>query len=303
MTRVKSRIISFSLAIAVILVMLAGCDSILGHNSDVTRYDNKMESSTGKWRLLDAEDTYFIFDGSEGAMTFSYYEDGGLKHNGSFKAIYKDSPDAKIPLCFQLTRTDRTNEDWLNCYVESFNESFTQFRIIYEEEDLGMTDGTVYTYTYRISEMPYRIGTYVLEGEEYKPFNKTGFEDGEYRIPEGTYASENGQSFTVLPLMNRSYSLFSYTNGETVVEGIFNIAEDRKTVYLYIEHDIYEKVRNADKDNYDTTFSLYYPPDFYLRGDFDINDNSFVINGLYHHTDSPTEIEDSVWEFGAYVKQ
>ena len=85
--------------------------------------------------------------------------------------------------------------------------------------------------------------------------------------------------------------------------GIFNIAGDKKTIYLYIEHDIYEKVRNADKDKYDTTFSLNYPPDFYLRGDFDTNANSIVINDLYHHDYSPSEIEDSFWVFGTYEKQ
>ena len=117
------------------------------------------------------------------------------------------------------------------------------------------------------------------------------------------YTAEGGQNLFVLPLINQSFSLFIYTNGETVIEGIFNISEDRKTLYLYIENDIYEKVRKADKDNYDTTVSIYYPPDFYLRGSFDNNDNSIVINGLYHHPYSPTEIQDSVWVFDTYTRQ
>lgn len=103
--------------------------------------------------------------------------------------------------------------------------------------------------------------------------------------------------------MNRSYLLFSYTNDGKTVEGIFNIHTDKSTIYLYIEHDIYEKVKDADKDKYDTTFGLNYPPDFYLRGSFDTSDNSIVINDLYHHTESPTEIEDSFWVFGTYVRQ
>lgn len=303
MAKLKIRLISLSLIMAIISVMFAGCGWIFGKKSDVTNYDKKMDSATGKWMLLDENDTYFVFDGSEGVMSFSYYEDGVLKYDGKFRSVYRSSSDANTPLTFVITRNDKAKEDWINCYTENLNENFTQFSIICEEEDLGVTDGTVYTHIYRISEMPYKIGTYVLEGNEYKPFSKTGFDDGQYRIPEGTYVSGDGQSFTVLPLMNRSYSLFIYNNNGTVVEGIFNIAEDKGTIYLYIAHDIYQKVRNSDKDKYDTTFSICYPPDFYLRGNFDTSDNSIVINSLYHHTESPTEIDDSVWAFGTYVKQ
>jgi len=299
------KIISVIALLSVLLTsfaLLTGCNSS-SDDEDITRYNDKMESSTGKWHRLDDEDTYFVFDGSENAMDFSYYEDGVLKYSGDFKANYKDSAHALSPLTFIVTRSGKSTEDWINCYVENFEDAFTQFSIICAEDDLGVTDGTVYTHIYRISEMPYKIGTYVLENNEYKAFSKTVFNDGTYRIPEGTYVTEGGKTMTVIPLINRSYMLFSYTNGDTVVEGMFNIAEDKKTIYLYIEHDIYEKVRLADKDNYDTTFSLNYPPDFYLRGNFDTTDNSIVINGLYHHNYSPTEIKDSVWAFGTYVKQ
>ena len=297
------RFIALFLIVAAVSLTLVGCDSFFGKASDATHYDERMDAATGKWLLLDEEDTYFVFDGSEGVMSFSYYEDGALKYDGSFRSIHRSTPDASTPLTFIMSRRDKAREDWINCYVEDLPERFTQFSIICAEEDLGVTDGTVYTHIYRMSELPYKIGTYVLEGESYQPFSRTGFEGGEYYIPEGTYASEDGQCLAVLPLMNRGYSLFTYTNGETVVEGILDVAEDRKTVYLYIEHDIYEKVRNADKDEYDTTFSICYPPDFYLRGDFDTNDNTLLVNGLYHHTESPSEIEDAVWAFGAYIKR
>ena len=57
--------------------MFSGCDLIFGQKPDDTvNYDEKMDASTGKWLLMDEEDTYFVFDGSEGVMTFSYYEDG-----------------------------------------------------------------------------------------------------------------------------------------------------------------------------------------------------------------------------------
>ena len=300
MTKLKTRFIALILAVTVISVMLSGCDGLFG-GSDVTNYDKKMESATGKWLLLDEEDTYFVFDGSEGAMTFSYYEDGAMKYSGSFRTVYRSNADASTPLTFIFTRTDKTNKDWLNCYVEGFTEGFTQFSVMYEEEDLGVTDGTVYTHVYRLSEMPYKIGTYVLEGETYKTPVNTGLED--FYIPEGTYVTDSGESLTVFPVINHGYMLFNYVSGETVVEGILDPSADGNTLYLYIEHDIYEKVRNADKYKYDTTFSLNYPPDFYLRGSFNNPDNSLVINGLYHHDHSPTEIEDSTWVFGTYVRQ
>lgn len=296
--------IAFVLLMAVVFsVLLTGCDFNMGGGSDTINYDDKMESSSGKWQMLEDEDTYFIFDGAEKVMSFSYYEDGAKKFEGKFRAVCHTDADSNTPLTFVLTRSDKENEDWVNCYAENVDSEFTQFSILYEEEDLGFTDGTVYTHVYRISEMPYKRGTYVLEGEEYEAYSASNFGDTDYHIPEGTYVTEGGQSLTVMPVMRHGYSLFSYTNGEKTAQGIFNIAGDKKTIYLYIEHDIYEKVRSSDKDKYDTTFSLNYPPDFYLRGDFDTNANSIVINDLYHHDYSPSEIEDSFWVFGTYEKQ
>ncbi len=299
----KSRNFLILLVFVFCSIFTTSCDLEFQVDSDITRYTEKMESSTGTWRLLDDEDTYFEFDGSEGIMTFSYFENGAFKYKGKFRAVHRSETNAKTPLSFILTRNDKSNEDWLSCYIESFENGFTQFSIMFEEEDLGITDGTVYTHIYRISEMPYKIGTYVLEGNDFKAYSKSGFDDGTYRIPEGEYMSKGGQTLSVLPIMNNSFMLFQYVNGETIVEGIFNISQDRKTVYLYIEHDIYQKVKDIDKKVYDTTFSINYPPDFYLRGEFDTTSNDIIINGLYHHTESPTKIEDSLWVFGTYTKQ
>lgn len=299
----KKRFALLLLILTVVSIFLTSCDSLLGNDSDVTRYNDKMECMSGKWQLLDDESTYFTFDGSENVMTFSYHEGGELKYSGKFRAVYHSDAGAATPLTFVVTRSDKQKEDWISCYVENFDAGLSQFSLICTEEDLGVTGGTVYTHIYRISEMPYKMGTYVLEGKEYAGYSTDLFNDGDYRIPEGTYVTEGGQSLTVIPLINQSYMLFRYVNGDSAVEGVFNIAQDRKTIYLYIEHDIYEKVRPADKEHYDTTFSIYYPPDFYLRGDFDTSSNSIVINDLYHHEYSPTEIEDSVWVFGTYEKQ
>ena len=48
------------------------------------------------------------------------------------------------------------------------------------------------------------------------------------------------------------------------------------------------------------TFSSEYPPDFYLRGNFELVDGTIVIDELYHHGESQTEIEDKVFKFGTY---
>ena len=304
MTKTNGRFIAILIIIATVSAMFSGCDLLFGQKSDDTvKFDEKMDASTGKWLLSGEDDTYFIFDGAEGVMTFSYHEEGTLKYQGSFRCVYRSSANAKTPLTFILTRSDKAKEDWISCYAEGVDSGFTQFSIIYAEEDLGLTDGTVYTHVYRIGEMPYKFGTYVLEGNSHNSYSKDIYNDGQYRLPEGTYTAKGGQSLFVMPLINQSFSLFIYKNGETVIEGIFNISEDRKTLYLYIENDIYEKIRKAEQDNYDTTVSAYYPPDFYLRGSFDNNDNSIVINGLYHHPYSPTEIQDSVWVFDTYTRQ
>lgn len=293
----------FLLTLLLTSVLLTGCGLLLGNEPSTVQYNDSMATSSGTWRLLDDEDTYFVLDGTEGVMSFCYYEDGALKYDGSYRAVHRADPDARSPLTFILTHGEDKVEDVLNCYVESFEQAFTQFCIMSEEKNLGVDSGTVYAHIYRISEMPYRLGIYVLEGEDPYAFEKAGYEGGGYRIPEGSYVTEQGQCLTVQAVMRDSYMLFQYTNGDTAVEGILQIAEDKKTVYLYIEHDIYEKVRDRDKEHYDTTFSLYYPPDFYLRGDFDATDGSLVVDGLYHHTYSPTEIDDAVWVFGTYIKQ
>ena len=283
------------------LFMLTGCDLFM-KDDDVKKYNTELTSATGKWTLLNDEDTFFTFDGSKNAMSFSYVEDGVSKYNGKFRAIYRgNGNDVVTPLDFIFMRSDKQKEDWIGCYVENFESDFTQFTIFYEEEDLGMIDGTIYTHIYRISELPYKMGSYVLEGEDFKVESNDYKYAGKFNIPNGTYSLSSGESLTVVMIKPDTYQLFQYKNGDVIVEGSFSIAQDKNTIYLYIEHDPYTKVTKADKDKYDTTFSMYYPPDFYLRGDFS-HSEYLVINDLYHHTYSPTQIQDSTWAFGTYVK-
>ena len=149
--------------------------------------------------------------------------------------------------------------------------------------------------------MPYKIGTYILEGKEYKQDadNYSG-KDNLY-IPSGTYSLESGESFSFLTEKPLSEELFQYKNGDITIEGVYTLSQDKKTIYLYLEHDPYTKITLADKDKYDTTFRTYYPPDFYLRGDFS-NSDRLIIEELYHHPESPTQIQDSAWIFGTYNK-
>ena len=283
------------------LFMLTGCDLFM-QDDNIKRYDNEFVSATGKWTLLNDDDTFFTFDGTKDVMTFSYVEDGVSKYSGKFRAIYRgNGDDVATPLDFIFMRSDKQKEDWLGCYVENFESDFTQFTIFSEEEDLGMIDGTIYTHIYRISELPYKMGSYVLEGKDFKVETNDYKYASKFNIPNGTYSLSSGENLTIVMIKPNTHQLFQYKNGDVIVEGSFYISQDKNTIYLYIEHDPYTKVTKADKDNYDTTFSIHYPPDFYLRGDFS-HSEYLVINDLYHHTESPTQIQDSTWVFGTYVK-
>ena len=249
--------------------VLTGCDFIddflggNGSNNNEKNFDSELESSTGKWLLQDDADTYFTFDGSKNVMTYSYVEDGISKYSGTYRVVSRGTgKDVITPLTFIFTRSDKDKEDWVGCYVEDFDSDFTQFTIMSEEEDLGIIDGSIHTYIYRINELPYKMGSYILEGNEYKVESDNYKYANQFCIPSGTYTLETGERFIFLYTKPVTNELFQYINGETIVEGTITIAEDKKTIYLYIENDPYNKVTDADKERYDTTFGIYYPPDF-----------------------------------------
>lgn len=300
---VKKKPLLLMIICLILPLFISGCDLFKKDNKETKEeYDKELDSSTGKWYLLDDNTTYFSFDGTKNVMTFEYYENGSKKINGKYRVIYRgEGNDVLTPLTFIFDINGVEEEDWLSCYVDDFKTDFTQFTIMEEEKDLGMIDGNIYSRTYRISELPYKMGTYVKEGKEHKQDKDNCSGVNNYYIPTGTYTLQTGESFTFLVTKPKSAFLFQYKNGDEIVEGLYWVAQDKKTIYLYIEHDPYTKVTKADKDNYDTTFDLNYPPDFYLRGDFS-NSNSIVINDLYHHTYSPTLIQDSVWVFGTYSR-
>lgn len=306
------KIIKYVATLLLVIGMLAlsACDLVGSgaHSKEsAIEYAEELDSSTGKWYLLDDNktitDTYFEFDGSKDKMTFKYVEDGSEKYAGSYRCVYKaNNGNNTYTLNFIFTRTGETKDDWVYTYVDDFETDFTQFTTIKEERSEGMNDGRIYSHIYRISELPYKLGTYVLEGKEYKQEKDNYKYANNYQIPAGIYVLDENVSITIVMPKSYSHALFQYKNGDDVVEGVYWTAVDKKTIYLYIEHDPYEYIRLEDRENYDMTFSNDYPPDFYLRGDFALSNNSIIINDLYHHSYSPTQIEDKVFTFGTYTK-
>ena len=160
------KILSIFILLFMLCITLTACDLF---SSDTTKYTTKLESITGKWYNQDDESTYFEFDGSKFVMSFAYYEEGIAKYSGEFNVIYRGLGDDVLnPMCIKIFRDDKEKEDWINCYVEDFLEDFTQFTVMQVEEDLGMIEGSIHTHIYRISELPYKLGTYILEGNDYK---------------------------------------------------------------------------------------------------------------------------------------
>lgn len=288
-----------------LLISLTSCGIFnnQGKKDNTEEFNDELTSSTGRWNLMGDDTTYFIFNGTKNKMTLEYYEESTLKYSGTFRVVYRgNGKDVVTPLTFIITRTDKEKEDWLGCYVDNFKEDFTQFTIMYMEEDLGMIDATIHTHLYRINEMPYKLGTYILESKTYKEEANNYKYANELSIPSGTYELNENTSITFLMTKPTTSYPFMYQHNDTVIYGYVQIAYDTKSLYLYIDHDPYEKVINDDKKYYDTSFSLYYPPNFYLRGEFNHHDK-LIINDLYHHTEDRTGIDEGIFVFGTYNKK
>ena len=193
------------LLLTTISCVLTSCDLLNdllggnGSNNSEEHFDSELESSTGKWLLQDDTDTYFTFDGSKNVMTYSYVEDGISKYSGTYRVVSQGTgKDVITPLIFVFTRSDKDKKDWVGCYVEDFDNDFTQFTIMSEEEDLGIIDGSIHAYIYRISELPYKMGSYILEGNEYKVESDNYKYSNQFCIPSGTYTLETGERFIFL---------------------------------------------------------------------------------------------------------
>ena len=312
----KSTVIILIFVLVLAVFALSGCDLFSGLKNgtagDAISYDKELASSTGKWFFVDEEhnkaSTYFEFDGANDAMTFKYFEDGEQKFAGTYRAVRPSEKgnDRTYVFSWCLDKMDGEREDVLYCYADDFsadaNSNFKQFTIMQEFKKLPMVDGNMYDHTYRISELPYKMGTYVKEGKAWEQERDEYKYANDYFIPNGTYALNENVSITFFMTKPRTYSLFSYRNCDKTVEGVYTISEKKDAIYLYIQHDPYLKVTNADKEIYDTTFSLYYPPDFNVHGQFAVNESSLqiVINDFTPTSNAP-EYEQGFLRIGTYT--
>ncbi len=294
--------------VSLLFTCLVGCETFGG---SAKNYEKEYTPTTGKFCYLDenkqATDNYFLFDGSKNVMTFEYYENGAQKLSGTFRFVVPSEKGKERSYCFSycFDKKDGEKEDVVTCYSDSFSdaETFTQFTIMEEEKKYQNSDKAVAFHTYRISELPYKMGTYVREGSSYIEEKDEYSRVDDYFIPSGTYAISDSVSFTSFYTKKRTSALFSYRNGDQVVEGLYYVSTNKDAIYLFIQHDNYEKVTKADKEIYDTTFNIYYPPDVFLHGNFDVNSNqlSVSVSEIVLQENAPS-YPDNYWQLGTYAK-
>ncbi len=184
-----------------LLCGLTSCDLFSPNNDKI--HTNSYEAITGKFVLHEARDkrvaimdTYFVIDGSKGNFSIKYYENGTLKKDGLFNRVL--TYEEKIGywtdnLHFNIKFGDAYEH--ISAYTESF-EPLDQFRIL-DEYTGGSKEKK-----YRLSELPFVLGTYVREGKEYKEEsanknkndytkptleNYTSQLDGKYALDENHY--------------------------------------------------------------------------------------------------------------------
>ena len=302
------------LVIPFALFSLTGCDllsGVFGGGESAQNNDKEYDATTGKFCYIDenkqATDNYFIFDGSKNVMSFEYYESGAKKLAGTFRFVITADKGKDRSYCFMycFDKKDGEKEDVVYCYSDDFStyETFTQFTIMQEEKKFTNSDKLVDFHTYRISELPYKMGTYVREGSSFKEEKDEYLYADQYFIPSGTYVLNENVSFTSFWTKQRHGALFAYRNGDVIYEGMYWITSDKTKTYNYIQHDMSQKVTRADKEIYDTTFDIYYPPDVFLHGDFDVTEQkpSITINDLIIQEHAPN-FPDNFWQMGTYTK-
>ena len=150
----------------ILALVMSGCYMPWEKDTD-EQHLRSYEPITGKFVLHDAldkrnsySDTYFVFNGEKGNFSMKYYENGELKREGKFNKIltYKERIGTWSDSLHLNIKIDSTTFDHISTYTESF-EPLNQFRIIEEYKGFDTR--------YYLSELPYVMGTYVREGEEY----------------------------------------------------------------------------------------------------------------------------------------
>ena len=270
---------------------LSGCelfDAITGKGDAAKQLFDECTETNGTWVFHDFwtqekdADTYLTFHGNKGEMTFEYYEDGVLKRDGVYRVVYRgETADVDIPVSigFEI-KGDSKHRDWLDCFVRGFRSDFTQFTVMREERDLGINEvtGTPQARTYRMSEMPFKFGTYVKENCQIKTIEDDR-DVSTITVPSGTYISEqNGATFTFMqtyPLFNGS--LFRYTYGGNTVEGVYSVGVDRDKLFIWIDYQEGAKPTRQQKQEYEMESGLGFPPNYNIYGSFDARANQSCI--------------------------
>ena len=154
--------------------------------------------------------TYFDIDGSKGNFTLKYYENGVLKKEGQFQRIVT-RPEKVGKFADNLHFNVKCGDSYehISTYTESF-DPINQFRIV---EEYSGSDRKYY-----LSELPFAMGTYVREGQEFKAETLASTEE-DYITPNlkcftsglnGYYKlDEDHYFYFVFPKVN-SYYAFAY---------------------------------------------------------------------------------------------
>ncbi len=215
------RLINLFVIILIVLsaFTMASCellDGIFGGGGEGV-YTKEYEAITGKFYLyeptderINVKDTYFDIDGGKGSFSLKYYENGVLKKQGEFKKVV--AKEDKIGylsdnLHFNL-KCGETYEH-IGAYTESF-DPLNQFRII-EEYSGGKTE-----IKYYYSELPFILGVYVREGEEYvKESNNLNEKDYTIATLENYTSELNGK----YKLDEEHYFYFISPRGYVMADG------------------------------------------------------------------------------------
>ena len=160
----------FKLSIIPLFVLsLTSCGLLEGlfEGDQEGQYSKEYNEITGKYYLYDHadkrftyHDTYFDIDGGKGSFSLKYYENGELKKEGKIqKIVTKEDYIGKWANVLHINVKCGDIYEHISTYTESLSP-INQFRII--EEYNNKID------KYYLSELPFVLGTYVREGEEYK---------------------------------------------------------------------------------------------------------------------------------------
>ena len=196
---------------------LTGCD-LFGGGNNSNIHTKSYDAITGKFVLYQATDqlaeytdTYFDIDGSEGNFTMKYYENGTLKKEGVFqKVVERPEKIGLIQDNLHFNVKCGNTYEHISTYTESL-DPINQFRIIEEYHDSNKK--------YYLSELPFVMGTYVREGQQYQKEAKTTA-DKDYTVAtqehftaqlDGRFELEDEEHYFyfVYPIINSSYA-FSY---------------------------------------------------------------------------------------------